>query len=74
MEQKIIRMCLLLPTFYNADFPLTETEIYGEYIPSLGHEIDWITPCLKKPKLIQIILEKLVYTLFFTLISIQFSH
>lgn len=48
MEKKIIHLCLLLPTIHSGDFPLTETEIYGEYLPSLGHEVDWITPCHEK--------------------------
>lgn len=50
MEQKKIQLCLLLPTVHSENFTSTaaETDIYGEYMPLLGHEIDWITPCFEK--------------------------
>lgn len=47
MTRKKIYLCLMLPTVYSTDFPSRPAviEIYGGYLPNLGHKIDWITPC-----------------------------
>ena len=43
-KKQQLRICVLLPDFYDADMPATTTvrEIYGNYLPQYGHEVTWI--------------------------------
>lgn len=47
---KKLNICIILSNSFNPDFPSRPaiTEIYGEYLPSFGHDITWIMPTFKK--------------------------
>jgi len=55
MGSKKLSICVLLPDPFDPNMPSRPavTEIYGEYLPSFGHEVTWITPSRKKERKLQ---------------------
>jgi glycosyltransferase involved in cell wall biosynthesis len=52
---KKLNICILPATPFDPNMPARPaiTEIYGEYIPSFGHKVTWITPCNESRKKVQ---------------------
>jgi len=49
MSYRKLRLCLISSSFYSPEMPARPEviEIYGKYLPSLGHEVIWISPYLE---------------------------
>ncbi|WP_048050647.1 glycosyltransferase family 4 protein [Methanosarcina soligelidi] len=49
MSYRRLKLCLISPNLYSPEMPARPavTEIYGNYLPSFGHEVRWISPCLE---------------------------
>lgn len=47
---KKLKIFILLQNTFDPDFPSRPeiTEIYGQYLPSFGHDITWIMPTIQK--------------------------
>lgn len=45
MGNKKLNICLMIPSFFDPDMPSRSaiTEIFGNYLPSKGHKLTWIT-------------------------------
>ena len=55
MNSKKLNICMLHLNPFDPNIPARPavTEIYGEYIPSFGHKVTWITPSIEKGKRVQ---------------------
>jgi len=55
MPSKKLNICLVQPDIFDPNMPARPAviEIYGKYIPSLGHKVTWITPFNDKGREIQ---------------------
>lgn len=55
MNSKKLKLCLIHLDAYSPEMPARPaiTEIYGTYMPSLGHEVTWISSSNEKDKFVK---------------------
>lgn len=55
INSRKLNICLLLPDSFDPNMPARPaiTEIYGKYLPFLGHKVTWITPSNEREREIQ---------------------